>query len=209
MFAAVYRNQATNPARARYGLQDNDGAEFPCSTWNLPANTGTAPENDRHQRRSRVSAREKTTEPNIYTADMGALRMWIKVGRENPMIDTLIGEIFGTPTEWAWISAWTGFHCGEGPTLEERERHAALLRASERYSYLPGSAIGPVENPESFPTKEGLFIVGIPAAKALELARRFRQREVIVGHPGGAPIRLACDATSRPAKLGLRLAKSA
>ena len=132
--------------------------------------------------------------------------MWIKVGRENPLLGPMIDEIFGKPTEWAWISAWTGFHCGEGPTLKERERHAALLRATDRYSYLPGCAIGPIKDPESFPTMEGLFIMGIPAAKALALARRFRQREVIVGRPGGTPIRLACDAATFPAELGIPLA---
>ena len=94
-------------------------------------------------------------------------------------------------TRWAFITAWNP--ASEPLTREENDRRQRRLRQeveSKGYRWLPGEGRG--EDPSWLP-EQSLFILGIPEAGAIELARKFGQLAIVVGRRG-KPARLASSA---------------
>lgn len=71
------------------------------------------------------------------------------------------------------------------PDAENRRRMAALRAALDEdgWVYLLGEAVA---DAALWPPEPSLLVLGLPAARAVELARAFEQNALVVGRRGGA-----------------------
>lgn len=107
----------------------------------------------------------------------------------SPSLDRLLAAV--GCRRWAFLTAWNP-HSMALPVWRNATRSRDLARAlrSHGYRFLPGLGI-PLE--QGWKPEVSLLVLGIPSARALRIARRFRQNAIVVGRRGGRARLLWCE----------------
>jgi Protein of unknown function (DUF3293) len=112
----------------------------------------------------------------------------IHVGRPSAVLDALL-ESLGA-VDWAFITAWNPGSMRLPPAENERNNNDLLERIGRLgYEAIPGEGVG---DDGDWPAERSFFVAGIPAGEAMALGRYYRQRAIVVGRRGGAPVLAWC-----------------
>jgi len=125
-----------------------------------------------------------------FCADTEQGRLVIRVGETCPELDALL-RATGSAT-WAYITA---FNPGS-VRLRDDQNYARQRELEETVRQLGhpmflGEGIG---DDEAWPPERSILVLGIEREAAVQLGRRFGQRAIVCGEPGGLAALVLCAA---------------
>lgn len=138
-------------------------------------------------------ARRKALEPayrrTVYRVFAPGGAIDLRVGYRCPALDRLLAAT--GCTRWAFLTAWNPLS-RPLPVWSNATRSRRLARALHGlgYRFLPG--LGIPQEPGWRP-EVSLLVLGMPAARALRIARRFGQNAIVAGRRGGRAQLLWCE----------------
>ena len=124
-----------------------------------------------------------------YWVEAKSQPLALRIGEKSRRLDLILGRLGAT--RWAFMTAWNPLSQLRSPWYNVH-RQRALLRAVENsgWQWLRGLA---QSDAEDWPAEPGLLVVGIGAAQARRLGRRFRQYAVVLGDRGKASRLVWCE----------------
>ena len=125
----------------------------------------------------------------VYRAFAPGGAIDLRVGHRFPALDRLLA-VTGC-TRWAFLTAWNP-RSRPLPAWRNAARSRRLARALQArgYRFLPGLGI-PLE--PGWRPEVSLLALGMPAARALRIARSFGQNAIVAGRRGGRAQLLWCE----------------
>lgn len=121
-----------------------------------------------------------------YVADIGAIRVEVRVGQPNSTLDGLL--IRSGHSCWAFLTAQNP--SGDQPE-DENKRATARLR-EELLSYDTHEGWGIPDPPNDHPPEPSFMVLGMSSEAAEEFGRRYGQMAVLTGKLGGVAKLLEC-----------------
>jgi len=112
----------------------------------------------------------------------------LRVGRRSRRLDRLLAAL--GCRDWAFVTAWNP-GSRSLPAWRNALRSRRLARALERLGYCTLLGLG-VADDDRWRSEVSLLVVGMPAARALRIARLFGQNAIVAGRRGGDARLLWC-----------------
>lgn len=115
-------------------------------------------------------------------------RVWqppieIRIGQLCPAMDVLLAE--RGSESWAFVTAWNpGSRVLPADENAQRQAELEQIVESAHWSYIYGVGIG---EDTTWPPEESLLVLGISAAEAVALGRRFGQNALVFGRQNEVP----------------------
>lgn len=124
---------------------------------------------------------ERAYRATTYIVDDPEATIAIRIGEPCPRLDALLVE--RGVSDWAFVTAWNPGSV-EIPSKNNELRGIALRNAVSEAGHACIGGRG-VPDRDDWVPEESLLILGIGAAEAVALGRRYGQRAIVAGRAGG------------------------